>query len=251
MLQRLRDAGLNGPLLTAAIGISVLMALGTWQLQRMAWKENLIAVINERTKAEPSDLLLAYSASRPPQEDAIGLEYLRVKVRGHFLHDKERYFYAPDPELGPGFNVYTPLEIAGGKIIVFVNRGYVPDRLKDPSSRAAGQVEGEVEVIGLIRQQSLQARFMPDNNAEQNVWYWRDVNGLAKSAFPDGKTTVLPLVVDQEANSLPGDGPKGGTTIVTLPNRHLEYAITWYGLAITFAVIFAVFAMGRLRQQKD
>ena len=250
MLQRLRDARLMGPLVMTVLALAALISLGSWQMKRKAWKENLIAAIAERTKAEPSDLMQTYTATHPPSDDAIGLEYLRVKVRGHFLHDKERYFYAPDPQLGPGVNVYTPLEITGGQIIVFVNRGYVPDSRKDPAARQPSQIAGDVEVVGLLRQQSQPGRFVPENDAKNNMWYWRDVKGLAASAFPDSKATVLPLIIDQEASTMPGDGPKGGTTIVTLTNRHLEYAITWYGLALTLAAIFAIFAIGRLREQK-
>jgi surfeit locus 1 family protein len=247
MLQRLRDTRLIGPTIMTAIGLSVLFSLGAWQMQRKAWKENLIATIAERTKAEPTDLLGTFTATHPPEHDAIGLEYTRVKVRGRFLHDKERYFYAPDPELGPGVNVTTPMEIAGSKTIVFVNRGYVPDSRRDPASRSASQPAGEVEIVGLIREQGVRGKFTPLNDVEKNLWYWRDIPALTASAFSDAKTSVLPLIVDQEASAKPGDGPKGGTTIVTLTNRHLEYAITWYGLAFTLAGIFAVFASGRLR----
>ena len=229
----------------------MLFSLGAWQMQRKAWKQNLIATIAERTKAEPVDLIGTYTATRAPEEDAIGFEYTRVKVRGRFLHDKERYFYAPDPDLGPGVNVTTPFEISGGKTIVFINRGYVPDSRKDPATRASSQPTGDVEVVGLVREQGHPGRFTPPNDAEKNLWYWRDISALTASAFPDGKTSVLPLIVDQEASATPSDGPKGGTTIVTLTNRHLEYAITWYGLAFTLAGIFAVFASGRLRAKNS
>jgi surfeit locus 1 family protein len=247
MLQRLRDARLIGPTIMTALGLAVLFSLGAWQMQRKAWKETLIATITERTKAAPTDLLGAFTATHPPEHDAIGLEYTRVKVRGRFLHDKERYFYAPDPELGPGVNVTTPFEIAGSKTIVFINRGYVPDSRRDSATRSASQPTGEVEIVGLIREQGVRGKFTPVNDVEKNLWYWRDIPALTASAFSDAKTSVLPLIVDQEAAANPGDGPKGGTTIVTLTNRHLEYAITWYGLAFTLAGIFAVFASGRLR----
>ncbi len=250
MIERLRAARLLGPTLATVVGLAILLGLGAWQITRKVWKENLISAIESRTKAEPVELLSAYTATHAPQDDAIGLEYLRVKVRGHFLHGKERYFYAPDPELGPGVNIYTPFEIASNGPVVFVNRGFVPDRLKDPATRSQGQIAGELEVVGLVRQKNLQARFVPDNDPKTNAWYWRDIDALAKSAFPVGTTTVLPMVIDQEATATPAVGPKGGSTIVSLTNRHLEYAITWYGLAATLAAIFAVFAIGRLREPK-
>jgi surfeit locus 1 family protein len=102
-----------------------------------------------------------------------------------------------------------------------------------------------------VREQGQPGRFTPNNDAAKNLWYWRDIAGLTASAFPDGNVSVLPFIVDQEASASPGDGPRGGTTIVTLTNRHLEYAITWYGLTFTLAGIFAVFAAGRLRAKNS
>jgi surfeit locus 1 family protein len=250
MLQRLAAARLIGPAIMTALAFALLMGLGAWQMNRKAWKENLISHIEARTKAAPISLIEMNNNSVFSTRDPGSAEYWRVVVRGRFMHDKERYFYAPDPELGPGVNVTTPLEITGTQSIVFVNRGYVPDSRKDPASRQQSQIAGEVEVTGLLREQSQPGRFVPENDAKNNMWYWRDVNGLAASAFPDGNATVLPFVVDQEASTTPGDGPKGGTTIVTLSNRHLEYAITWYGLAATLVSIFAVYASGRLKAQK-
>jgi len=247
MLTRLREARLMAPLITTAVGLAVLISLGKWQMERKAWKENLVALMAERTKAEPTNLLGALSATRSPEEDAIGLEYLRVKVRGRFLHDKERYFYAPDPSLGPGVNVTTPLEIANTNTIVFVNRGYVPDGLRDPATRAADQTAGDVDVIGLVREQGKPGSFTPPNDIEKNLWHWRDIQALAASAVPDAPQRVLPVIIDQEAGASSAGGPKGGATLVTLTNRHLEYAITWYGLAVTLASIFAVYAASRLK----
>lgn len=247
IMQRLRAAKLLGPAATTAVSIAILLGLGTWQLQRKAWKENLIATIDQRTKAAPVDLAMIVFSDPDGLNDPNGLEYTRVKVRGHFLHDKERYFYAPDAELGPGFNVYTPLETADGKSVVFVNRGYVPDDHKDPATRAQGQLSGEVEVIGLLREPRPPARFTPDNDPKNNLWFWRDIPALAASAFPDVRANVLPAIIDQEATPL-GDGPRGGTTIVSLSNRHLEYAITWFGLALALAAVFTLYAAGRLRE---
>ena len=250
MRQRLSPAQLTAPFVMTVLGLAILISLGTWQMHRKVWKEDLMAAIAQRSSAPPADFLSAVTATRKQGDDAIGLEYLRVKVRGRFDHSKERYFYAPDPSRGPGYNVTTPLEIAGSPVIVFVNRGFVPETLKDPASRASGQTTAGVDVVGLIRESGHPGRFTPDNNPAQNMWYWRDVTALKASAYPDGKATVMPFIIDQEAFDAAGDGPKGGATIVSLTNRHLEYAITWYGLALTLAAIFAAYAMTRLRATK-
>src|SRR5262245_56638745 len=135
MLQRLRQARLLWPTLAALAGLAVLIGLGTWQLQRNRWKENVIATIAARVHAGPVPLPL--SGRSDGQDD---LEYLHVVVQGRFLHDKERYLYAPT-STGLGWHVYTPLELASQQV-VWVNRGLVPDARKPPATRAEGQVPG-------------------------------------------------------------------------------------------------------------
>jgi surfeit locus 1 family protein len=148
--------------------------------------------------------------------------------------------------LGPGYHVYTPLEIAGSQAVVFVNRGYVPERLKDPATRAQGQLEGEVEAVGLMRGPGQKGSFTPDNDAKANLWFWRDYKGLFESAFAGGERTPIAAFLDAEG-AAPGGWPKGNATLVDLPNRHLEYALTWFGLAATLIAVFAAFAWTRLR----
>ncbi len=243
MLAKLREARLLWPLVMTAAAMAILLSLGKWQLDRRVWKEGLIAAIEARTKEEPVDLLSAYSAT---YQSDLGFEYMRVKVRGRFHHDKERYLYAPDPELGPGYHVYTPFEVEEGGGILFVNRGYVPEALKSADRRPQGQLDGEVEVTGLLRAPGLQGFFTPDNDPKRNLWYWRDYYGLLASAFGDTSQPHIAAFLDAEGPA-PGGWPKGSATIVELPNRHLEYALTWFGLAGALAVVFAVYAVSRLK----
>jgi surfeit locus 1 family protein len=238
-----RSRGLLPAILMTLVALPILIGLGVWQMERKAWKESLISAIATRTTQPPVDLLGAYSAT---YDDPLGFEYMRVKVRGRFAHDKERYFYAPDAQLGPGYHVYTPLEIAGGQSVIFVNRGFVPEELKDPAKRPQGQVEGEVEVIGLMRGPGHKATFTPDNDAKANLWFWRDDQGLFASAYSGTQRTPLAAFLDAEAEA-PGGWPKGRATLVELTNRHLEYALTWFGLAATLVAVFAAFVWSRRR----
>ena len=117
MLQRLREAGLIWPTVATVVALGVLVSLGTWQVQRKQWKDGLIAKIAARTQAAPIEL---------PSDEALiknaDREYLHVTASGHFLHDKERYLYAPTP-LGLGWHVFTPLATTSGEL-VWVNRGF-------------------------------------------------------------------------------------------------------------------------------
>lgn len=244
MLTKLRDMKLLVPALMVAVALPFLIGLGIWQMQRMAWKEGVIADITARTTAEPIALNDVLASAKL----ASTLEYIRVRFTGRFLHDKERYFYAPDPALGPGFNVYTPLELSGQTGVVFVNRGYVPERLKDPAARAEGQVPRDVEIVGLLRAPGGKGSFTPDNDPAGNLWFWRDLPALALSAFGEPGRAVVPFVVDAEG-AAPGGAPKGGATLVNLPNRHFEYALTWFGLAATLAAIFVAYVASRFKAE--
>jgi surfeit locus 1 family protein len=243
-MQKLHNARLLWPTLAALAGLAVLIGLGTWQIERKRWKEGLIATIAARVHADPVPL-----ASITVRANGKGdLEYTHVSVKGRFHHDKERYLYAPTPA-GQGGHVYTPLETAEGAL-VWINRGLVPDARKAPATRVEGQVEGEVEVRGLVRVPPGPGLFAAQNDPGHNIWYWPDVAGMTASAFPEGVQTAkaLPLVIDADAQPPPPGGlPKGGVTRLDLPNRHLEYALTWYGLAAALAGVYLVFAVNRLR----
>jgi surfeit locus 1 family protein len=242
MLERLQRAGLIWPTAVSLAGLAMLIGLGTWQLERRQWKEALIAKIAQRIDAEPMPLA---QARRIWEEGGDG-EYLHVVARGRFQHDKERYLYAP-AKTGLGWHVYTPLETAPARII-WINRGFVPDDRKAPQSRSAGQVAGEVEVKGLVRGPAQKGVFTPANDVADNVWYWPDARAMTASAFGGNPIEQAPFVIDADAKpQSPGGLPRGGVTRIDLPNRHLEYALTWYGLALTLVGVYAAFAAGRLR----
>lgn len=240
-----RSWGLAGSAVATLIAFAILVSLGTWQMQRKSWKEHLLAQIAERTKAEPRELAeaLASGAGDP--------EYLHVRVSGRFLHDKEQYLWTPDPAAGPGYNVYTPLQLASGEV-VWVNRGYVPQDRRAPETRTDGQLTGDVTVTGLVRKPALRTAFTPDNEAYRRVYYWRALDEMQAAAFAAGTPQALPFFVDADAEPAnPGGLPRGGATLVALPNRHLEYALTWYGLAATLLAVYGVFIAARLRRTKS
>ena len=241
MLQRLRRAGLIWPTAFALAALAVLLALGTWQLERKRWKDGLIAKIAARVKAEPTPLGRAEQQGRGGAD----IEYLHVLAVGTYHHDKERYLYAPAPA-GLGWHVYTPLEISPARYI-WVNRGFVPDDRKAPARRLEGQVAGEVEVRGLLRAPAEAGLFTPTNDPGRNLWYWPDSVAMTASAFT-GQVDALPFVIDADPRPPPPGGlPRGGVTRLDLPNRHLEYVLTWYGLALTLIGVYFAFAAARLK----
>jgi surfeit locus 1 family protein len=201
-----------GTYIVLAIAFLILVSLGTWQVERLQWKEALIADMEAMRHAPPISL---DALSQMPKPD-LEAEYRPLTVSGRFDHAGEQYFYAThDGQVG--YHVYTPLIMADGRVL-FVNRGFVPEDLKDPAKRAEGQIAGEVHVTGLYRRELT------------------DLRAMAVAAnIPEGR--LEHFFLDADATPNPGGWPKGGVTQVDLPNNHLSYAVTWYGLAATLLVV--------------
>jgi surfeit locus 1 family protein len=240
MIARWRAAGLFWPTLMTAVILPILLSLGTWQLQRKAWKEELLAQRASLGLKTPTDPGAALFSS---QSDRLA-EYTRVTLSGRYLHDRERFWFADGPE-GSGFHVFTPFEVGEARV-VWVNRGYIPARLRNPGARAAGQFASTTTLTGVIRYPGERNRFTPANDVAKNVWYWRDLPALQASAFPPS-VHFAPVMIDLDATPAPPGGwPRGGSAQARISNRHLEYAFTWYALAATLIGVFCVFAYGRL-----
>lgn len=193
-------------------------ALGIWQVERRAWKLDLIARVDARIHAPPVAL---------PRRSAWDqdLAYTRVTATGTFRHDRETLVQAVT-ERGAGWWVMTPLDTSAGTLIV--NRGFVPADRRAPASRGAGQVAGPVTVTGLIRTTEPGGAFLRANDLAAGRWYSRDVVAIARAR---ALAPVFPFFVDADATPNPGGYPVGGLTVVAFRNAHLMYALTWFGLA--------------------
>lgn len=197
-------------------------ALGVWQVERRAWKLDLIARVDARVHAPavPVPARSAWSSL-----DADTAEYRRVSATGTFLHDRETLVDALT-ELGAGSWVLTPLRTTEG--IIFVNRGFVPPEREAPATRAAGQPQGPVTVTGLLRLNEPGGRILRPNAPAQDRWFSRDVAAIARAR---GLGEVAPFFIDADAAANRGGYPVGGLTVVRFRNMHLVYALTWFALA--------------------
>ncbi len=130
--------------------------------------------------------------------------------------------------------------------VVYVNRGFVPRAQKDPATRPGSEIEGETTVVGPVRLPRDRSWYMPADDVARNEWFSRDP-ALFAAAEGHDPATVAPYTIDARFDpSLPDGLPQGGETIVTFPNNHLQYVITWFGLAAALAGVFATFAWSRL-----
>ncbi|TPP10202.1 SURF1 family protein [Rhizobium glycinendophyticum] len=219
-------------LVLVPLAIAILLSLGTWQVNRLHWKESLLTAIDERSHAPAIDVSEIAARLAAGEE----IDYRHATASGRFLHDKERHFLATFDGQS-GFYLYTPLELADGRFL-FVNRGFVPYDRKDAQTRPESLVEGQQTVTGLARARLNEkpSSLVPDNNEATNIFYWKDLTRMAASTgLPEDR--VLPFFLDADATPVPGGLPKGGVTQVDLPNSHLQYAITWYGLAFALAAV--------------
>jgi surfeit locus 1 family protein len=210
----------------------ICLALGAWQVERLFWKQDLIAQRQAAVAAVPAAVPKSLAEARD-------MEFRHVSDEGVFLNDKEIFLGATSEGGGQGYQVLTPLMEAGGRA-VFVNRGYIPAELKDPARRAAGQITGPVRVQGLLRLPPVGRPnwFLPDNRPDLNYWFWVDLPAMSAA---DKLNEVAPFYIDAAATPNPGGWPKGGVTRLTLPNNHLQYAITWFSLAVALIVIYVLF----------
>jgi surfeit locus 1 family protein len=220
------------PTLSAAAIVLICLGLAVWQLQRLAWKEGLIAARR---------IALAAPATAPPQSlaEARKLEFHHIVAAGVFLNDGEIYLHAISADGRQGYDVLTPLQQAGGQV-VFVDRGFVPTELRDPGRRQAGQLQGTVRVNGVLRLPpgGRPNWFLPDNDPQRNHWFWVDLPAMAAA---DGLAHVAPYYLAADATPNPGGWPEGGVKPPDLPNNHLQYAITWFALAVAMIVIWALY----------
>lgn len=211
--------------LAALIGVATLVSLGVWQLHRLAWKRDLIERVEQRVHAPP---VPAPGRARWPSIDAANSEYLHVHVQGRYRHDGEVLVQAVTAR-GGGFWVLTPFETVDGEVVL-VNRGFVSPNQCDPATRSQGQIEALTTVTGLVRMTEPGGAYLRANEPAADRWYSRDVAAIAAAR---GLTDVAPYFIDADASSpeLPG-APVGGLTVIAFNNNHLQYALTWFGLAL-------------------
>lgn len=217
------------PTVFTVFALFVMLGLGVWQVERLAWKTTLIAT---RTAHLAGPLLRDPGAVDPARQ-----VYRRLRLRGRFLHDKEMYLAARSLRGHLGFHVVTPLRLADGSAVL-VDRGFVPFEAKDPARRPRGQRAGEVMVTGVIRRGGRSSVFTPGNRPDRNIWYTVDLRAMARHA---GLSRIAPYFVEADATDNPGGLPVGGQTRTRWPNDHLQYAITWFALAIALMVIYVIY----------
>jgi surfeit locus 1 family protein len=246
---------LPGITIACAIVFALLVGLGVWQLERLHWKLGLIAQVNANLTAPPVSL----DAALRLRADA---QYHRVALVGHFDHAQEAYVYGIGPEGAPVFHVVVPFVTDDGRVLL-VDRGIVPRDLRDPATRPLSQAEADVEridpkhpergaafeplsrrIVGVWRFAEPPGAFTPPPDLAKRIWYSRDIAAIARA---DAITLAAPVLIEADATPNPGGWPKGGQTVVTFRNEHLQYAITWFLMAAGLLGVYLAYHVSRGR----
>ena len=217
------------PVLTAftLLALAILIGLGAWQLQRRAEKHELIDQIAARAGAGPAPVEILFATGKYAT-------YRHATAYGAFDHTREAYVYWPRAEPPrPGFKVVTPFHLVSGATIL-VDRGWVDETSKAPDRRAKGQVADELELTGTLQPSARPNTFTPPPDLANRTFYARDTTAIAKAL---GISLSNPVVVFEASTSVPG-GPEPLESKLEIPDNHLQYALTWFALAVVLLIVY-------------
>ena len=225
------------PTIVTIPALIVLLMLGTWQVNRLQWKTALIDEFKARSTAEA----IYPSFSGQP------VEFQRVNVTGRFIHDETIYLTGRTYEGNAGFHVVTAFESDKGDLF-FVNRGWVSEAYREPSSRAFSMTTDSLMLDGIIRLAQRQGQFVPDNEPERGFWFTMKPDEVAAHLdLPAAEQAYYIDAIRQEGEEL--TLPIAAEVKVEVRNSHLNYAITWYGIALSLIGVYFAYhhSHGRLR----
>ena len=210
------------------------LTLGTWQLERREWKRDILDRMAMNQAAAPISL------EELLKGDPLRHEYGRVKVAGTFEHDKEFHLAARSLKNKVGLQVVTPLKTDDGRVVLF-DRGWIPSEKKDPPKRAEGQIAGRVELTGVVRRSQVRRQYAPENVPDKNVWFHVDVPLMRQLAGAPRDPKLDTFFFDADAAPNPGGVPVGGQTRLDIPNDHMQYAITWFLIALAMIGVYLAY----------
>ena len=239
--------------LAAVVGVTLLVGLGSWQLLRLQWKLDLI----DKRAASLTGNPVTINDIEAGMEHGYDVDFLRVRLNGNYRHEASRYIYRARGKR-PGYQLITPFIDKSG-FIVFVDRGFLDQRMREaPIVTDTRKPEGELTITGITRNRASDRNmFSPDADTKQGIWYWYDLVGISAS-MPDnllegyeGPAPITSaLFVQLERGGEPGTGkwPDPEDLKVELPNNHLQYAVTWYALALVLVVMSWLFIRKRRQE---
>lgn len=215
-------------LMLAMVMFASMIALGNWQVRRLAWKLDLIETVETRTRSDPVPAPLGEA-----------LDYQRVFATGSFAHEQSLRIKAVT-DLGPGYWIMTPLITPD--IAIWINRGFVPNTLGQGDWDTP---DGPVVINGLVRPTQPNGTLLENNRPETGRWVSADLPEMSRAVGLDNAQDAY--FIDADASGTESRWPRGGLTRLTFRNTHLMYALTWYAMAALFFVAMVYVVRDRLR----
>ena len=221
------------PTLFSIVSFLVLISLGTWQVKRLFWKNNLIS--NYTEKFEKNKILYEKSFKYDSTQ-----EFRRVLIKGKFLNNKETLIIGKTYEGNAGFHLVTPILTNENKVVL-INRGWISEKLKLQKSRLFTIIEEEVTIDGIIRKPQLKGYFVPKNDIKDDFWFTIKPNEIKKARELEKYSFEENFFIDAIRNKNNRKLPIAALGKPNFRNQHLSYAITWYSLALTLLIIYFIF----------
>jgi surfeit locus 1 family protein len=198
----------------------MMLFLGSWQLQRLEWKNQIIKDVEKAQALDPLSTL---------PHDISELDYRKVILLGTFLHDKTLHLIGRQQGNFPGYFIVTPLKLEDGRIIL-INRGFSP-------AGKETKPENIQTIAGIIRPPRIKRYFAPENIPEKNVWFYEDIPAMSQKTGLE----ILPVIVEEVGKTAQGEFPIKGDGRIFFKNDHLGYAITWFLTAFIGLIMFAIY----------
>ena len=198
--------------------IFVFIALGTWQIIRLNWKNNLILEIENSLKNPPVEL------SQSNKEN-----FLKIKTSGTIDFEKQIYLYNLNDSGTPGFEVINPILINNENYLI--NRGWIPFEKKDTSEI---NIFDQNDITGTLKTQGRKNIFKPDNDLEENYWFSLNREDILKFTGKEFSKYIIYLNGNYQV-------PKPKKITANISNNHQKYALTWFSLAISILLLYLYF----------
>ena len=211
------------------VSVAILCGLGIWQVQRLQTKERIINRIEAEFRKDPMETELAPGVLLQAQMH--GAFYVRGFIEGIYLHDKEILVGPRTREGKPGYHIYTPFESYMSDDTILVNRGWIPYGL--PSARIS-RPDRSIIITGTATKPKPPNSFTPENNIADDEWFYVDPQQVAKAK---NLKAVMPFILYADSHN-PGHWPVAVSAGFNADHNHLQYALTWFSMALVLIVIY-------------
>ena len=212
----------------------ILLSLSTWQIKRLEWKKNLI---HQRIQMFESKSIELSKLNNPEN-----FEFQRVIIKGTLINDKEMFMPALSRNGNNGYHIIVPLKLPNNQYVIF-DRGWIPLKLKNRELRYNYEISQAHKIEAVIRSPGKKGKFQPDNDLKSNFWFFVEPEKMSEFTEID----FINKFYLEAVNDGPNGYPLGGQTRIYIRNNHLQYAITWFLIALGLIGVYVAANVRRIK----